>query len=171
MNLAKKLAPILIILVLVALIVMVLLGRAKEQQMLTVYLDNHAQLPVPLRVGHFQDTQCGMPIASEKDSAQVSLENGKTWFFDDIGCLALWLEGKSFKSFAKVWVYTRDTKEWVDGRDAWYSLTDTTPMGYGYSAYAHQNGKRIGFDNVLAMMGRGEHLNNPHIRKERLGNH
>ena len=167
----KKIFPLLIITVLVIVIITVFLGRAKEQQMLTVYLDNPEQTPVPIKLGHYQDTQCGMPVEHLQDSAQVSIESGKTWFFDDFGCLALWLQNKSFADTARIWVYTRDTERWVDGRQAWYTLIDETPMGYGFGAHERNEAGRVDFETMMTKMLRGENLTDPYVRRELLGNH
>ena len=171
MNILKKIMPILIVFALIAVIVTVFLGRAKEQQMLTVYEGNLKMLPVPIKLGHYQDTQCGMPVEHLADSCQVNAPDGKTWFFDDVGCMALWIENKSFINEAKIWVYSRDTNEWIDARSAWYSLVDDTPMRYGFGAYIKQEEKFIDFETMTLKMLRGENMTDPYVRRELLGNH
>ncbi|MEA3373001.1 MAG: hypothetical protein U9Q62_04845 [Campylobacterota bacterium] len=163
--------PILIVFALIAVIVAVFLGRAKEQQMLTVYEGNLKQLPVEIKLGHYQDTQCGMPVEQLGDSCQVSAPDGKTWFFDDVGCMALWIENKSFIDEAKIWVYSRDTDGWIDARTAWYSLTDNTPMRYGFGAYSTRQEGFIDFETMKLKMLRGENMTDPYVRRELLGNH
>lgn len=171
MNPLKKMMPLLVVLALIVVIVAVFLSRAKEQQMVTVYEGNLKQLPLAIKLGHYQDTQCGMPVQHLRDSVQVSAEDGKSWFFDDVGCMALWIRNKPFMAEAKIWVYTRDTEEWLDGRAAWFSRIDETPMRYGFAAYkAHAEG-RVDFETMRLMMLRGENLADPHIRRELLGNH
>lgn len=171
MNILKKVMPILMVFALIAVIVTVFLGRAKEQQMLTVYEGNLKMVPVPIKLGHYQDTQCGMPVEHLADSCQVNAPSGKTWFFDDVGCMAIWIENKSFIDDAKIWVYSRDTKDWIDARSAWYSLTDETPMRYGFGAYTKQQEGYIDFETMKLKMLRGENLTDPYVRRELLGNH
>ena len=166
----KKVIPVLVVLGLIGIIVFVFLSRAKEQQMLTVYEGNLKRVPVEIKFGHYQDTQCGMPIEQIEDSCQVVAPDGKTWFFDDVGCMALWIENKSFIHDAKIWVYAKDKKAYIDARRAWYSLTDATPMHYGFGAYAKKKEGYIDFETMKVKMLRGENLTDPYIRKELLGN-
>ncbi len=170
MNNLKKMMPLLMVLILIFVIIVVFLGRAKEQQMLTVYKGNLKQLPLEIKLGHYQDTQCGMPVTHLRDSAQVSAPDGKSWFFDDAGCLALWIEDKEFIDEANIWVYSEDTSEWIDGRTAWYSLTDDTPMHYGFRGYKQKKEGFIDFKTMQTKMLRGENMTDPYLRKELLGN-
>lgn len=167
----KKMLPLLVIFALIAIIIFVFLSRAKEQQMLTVYEGNLKGSPVAIKFGHYQDTQCGMPIKKIDDSCQVVAPDGKTWFFDDIGCMALWIENKSFIDDAKIWVYAKDKQAYIDARDAWYTLTEQTPMHYGFGAFANKEKGAIDFETMKLKMLRGENLTDPYIRRELLGDH
>jgi copper chaperone NosL len=170
----KKLAPLLVILVLVAAIAILVVSRANQVQLVTVYKGNTKQEPVEIVLNHFQGSQCGMTITQLQDSAQAAAPDGNTRFFDDVGCLALWLGDNSQRDEMVLWVYTRDTKEWLDGRVAWYSRTDSTIMNYGYAAYRENQENRegrISFAEMYVKMLRGEHLNNPQTREELLGDH
>jgi len=166
----KKILPVLVVFGLIGMIVFVFLSRAKEQQMLTVYEGNLKRLPVVIKLGHYQDTQCGMPIEKLENSCQVVAPDGKTWFFDDVGCMALWIENKAFIKDATIWVYAKDVQKYIDARTAWYSLTEETPMRYGFGAYAINKEGYIDFETMRAKMLRGENLTDPYIRKELLGN-
>ena len=95
--------------------------------------------------------------------------DGKTWFFHDHGGIANWIKDKSFKDNAKIWVMTTDPKKYIDGRLAWYSRTDSTPMKYGFGAYANKQDGFLTFDEMTIKMLRKEDLRNPYIRKELLG--
>ena len=142
---------------------------SNKKQMTVIHEGNHTHQPVDIKVGHFQDTQCGMTITTNKHSAQAVSPDGKTWFFDDVGCLALWYKNIKFKEKAILWVYTNDTNKYIDARKAWYSRTDKTPMGYGFGAFENKADKYIDFETVLLKMLRGENLTNPYIRKELVG--
>ena len=63
---------------------------------------------------------------------------------------------------------SRDTKRWVDAKDAFYSLADDTPMGYGFGAYEKMSEGMIDFDTMRLRVLRGETLQNPAIRKQLL---
>ncbi len=166
----KKLVPVFVTILIVATISLLVISRAKQVKYLTVYQGNNSSIPVEIILNHYQDTQCGMLLVRLKDSAQAVAIDGKTWFFDDVGCLALWLENNKHRDEMILWVYTRDTQEWLDGRLAWYSRVDKTIMNYGFAAYRHENENHIPFDEMYRKMLRGENLTNPYIRKELLGN-
>ena len=166
----KKIAPLLIIIAIIAIIVTIVLFRAKQQQTVTVYEGNAAKKPIELQLNQFQDTQCGMAIGQLEDSAQVVGPDGKTWFFDDVGCMVSWLESRTFKDEALVWVYARDVSAWIDGRSAWYSVTDETPMRYGFAPHKKRKNSFIGFDEMKTKMLKGETMKDPLTRKKLLGN-
>ena len=166
----KKLVPVFVTLLIVATIGLLVISRAQQVQYLTVLKGNTSREPVEIILDHYQDTECGMLLDRLKDSAQAVGTDGKTWFFDDVGCLALWLEKNKHRDEMVLWVYTRDTEEWVDGRQAWYSRTDRTAMNYGFAAHRNKADDRIVFDEMYRKMLRGENLTNPYIKKELLGN-
>ncbi len=166
----KKLVPVLVTILLVATIAILVISRANQVQYLTVLKGNTSQEPVEIIFDHYQDTECGMLIERLLDSAQAAAPDGKTWFFDDVGCLALWLGDNKQRDEMVLWVYSRDTEEWIDGRTAWYSRADRTTMHYGFAAYAENKEGRIPFDEMYRKMLRGENLTNPYTRKELIGN-
>jgi hypothetical protein len=166
----KKLAPVLVVALLLAVMALLVMSRARQQNNLTILTGNQALQAVPIVLGHYQDTQCGMTIDQLQDSAQAVAPDGRTWFFDDVGCLALWLKTNRQGDKMTLWVYTRDTETWVDGRQAWFTRTAQTTMEYGFAAYAASGDDRVDFDTMFRLMARGENLTNPYTRKELLGN-
>ena len=167
----KKFLPYAIIAVIIVAIIAIFLSRASSQKMLTVYEGNMKRLPLDIKLNHYQDTQCGMPITHLEDSAQAIAPDGKTWFFDDIGCLATWMVDKEFKDKLVIWVYAIDTKKWIDAKEAWYSTTDATPMHYGFGAYSQKREGYIDFETMKLRMLRNENMSNPYYRRELLGEH
>ncbi len=167
----KKLGPFVVTLLMIVIIAIITISLGKKQKVLTIFEGNLDRRPVPIVLGHYQDTQCAMFIIQLQDAAQAVAPNGKTWFFDDIGCLTLWQQTNKLRDEMVLWVYTRDTQEWVDARKAWYSRTDDTPMEYGFGAYRNRTKGLISFAEVTLKMLRGENLTNPYVRKELLGNH
>ncbi len=105
-----------------------------------------------------------MPIPKSKEN---SSHLDKT-YFDDMGCLILWTksEGKEPKS---AMVFSKDTKQYIKVTDAFYTINERTPMGYGFTAYEKPQEGSIKFDEVRLKMLRGEHMANPKIRKQILG--
>ncbi len=121
---------------------------------------NTRQAVIPFQPGQYQCAQCKMPIQTQKFSAEVVIKNGKTWFFDDIGCMALWLGNQPFRKSATVWVYTLDTRRWINGRQAWYTQWAQTPMGYGFAALQKRAKHTVRLNVVINHMLNGENLTN-----------
>jgi len=165
----KKVLPILVSLVMVAIIAGIFVSMAKNDGPITIVTGNTAMKPLPIEIGKTNDTQCAMLLKSEENAAEVVAPDGRTWFFDDPGCMVLWLKDKPFKDQAKLWVHTIDTKAWIDGRKAYYGVTDHSEMHYGFGARAKANKETIGFEEMTLRMYRGENLTDPKIRKKLLG--
>ncbi len=165
----KKFIPFLVVVIAVVIIVSLFLFLASSKRMIVVQEGNINQLPVKMEVGLYQDSDCGMVIDDLCDASQVVAKSGKSWFFHDHGGFVKWLEDKKFKDSAKIWVMSRDTKQWIDAKKAYFSLTDDTPMGYGFGAYEKASDGYINFDTMRLRVLRGETLRNPHIKKQLLG--
>ncbi len=165
----KKLTPLFIVFLFVGLIVALFLSLGKVQQMVVIKEGNLKKIPLEIILNKYQDSDCGMVIEDMTYTSQVVAPDGKTWFFHDHGGFIHWLEDKSFKDKAIIWVYTKDTKKWIDAKEAWYSLDDITPMGYGFGAYENREDKFIDFATMRLKMLRGETMNDPKIRKRLLG--
>ncbi len=165
----KRVLPILVSVVMVAIIAGIFISMAKKDAPVTIVPGNTAAKPLPIKLNHTNDTQCAMLIKSEENAAEVVAPDGRTWFFDDPGCMVLWLKDKPFKDKATLWVHTIDTKEWLDARKAVYGVTDHSEMHYGFGARAKPTKETIGFDEMTLRMYRGENLTDPKIRKKLLG--
>lgn len=161
----KKLVGFLVVLIITVLIVIVFLSLAKSKHMVVVKEDNYDKVPLTVVLGKYQDSDCGMVIESMEYVSQVTTPEGKTVFFHDHGGMAHWLSDKDFKEKATIWVYTKDSQKWIDGRKAWYSLTDDTPMHYGFGAYEAKQPGFIDFEEMRLRMARGENMTNPQVRK------
>jgi copper chaperone NosL len=165
----KKLTPFLVIGAIIAVIVLVFLSLASKQNMIVIQEGNLAQLPLEMQLNKYQDSDCGMVIEDFAYASQVVAQSGKTWFFYDHGGFVHWLEDKEFKDEAKIWVMSRDTKRWIDAKEASYSLNEITPMGYGFGAYETHKEDFVDFETMRLKMLRGETMNNPLIKKQLLG--
>jgi len=165
----KKLIPLLIIIVIMSIIAVVFVSMAKDKQPVTMVKDNTEMKALPLKVNFTNDAYCKMLITTKRNSMQVVSPDGKTWFFDDPGCMVLWLQNKSFKVDANLWVFTIDTKQWIDGKTAWYGVKDKTEMQYGFGAREKKIEGAIDYTEMELRILRGEHLGNPKIRKKLLG--
>jgi copper chaperone NosL len=161
----KKIAPFLIILLFVVIIVLIFLSLGKTQHMVVIKEGNLKQVPLEIELHKYQDSYCGMIIDDLKYASQVVAQDGKTWFFHDHGDFVLWLENKPFKESAKIWVMSRDTHKWIDGKKAYYSRDEITPMGFGFGAYENKKEGLIGFDEMQLFTLRGETMQDPKIKK------
>ena len=164
----KKVLPLLVTLFFMAIIAMIVISMAKEDQPVTIIKGNVEMKALPIKLNFTNDTQCKMLIKTQENTAEVVAPDGRTWFFDDPGCMVLWLEGKAFKDTAKLWVHTIDTQKWVDARQASYGVTEHTAMHYGFGARENID-KSINYDEMRLRMLRGENLTDPKIRKKLTG--
>jgi len=165
----KKFMPFIVVGVLIVIIVAVFLSLAKVQHMVVIKEGNTQKLPIKMELHKYQDSDCGMVIDDLTYASQVIAPDGRTWFFHDHGDFVHWLSDKPFEKSAVIWVMSRDTHKWIDGRKAYYTLNELTPMGYGFGAYEHKKEGMVDFDTMRLKMLRGETLKNPKIRKQLLG--
>ena len=164
----KKFTPVLVVLVIVALIVALFLSLASSKQMVVIKEGNFKRVPLKMEIKKYQDSYCGMVIDELDYASQVVSAKGKTWFFHDHGDFVLWLKDKPFKDDVVIWVMSRDTHRWIDAKKAFYSVNESTPMGYGFGAYEKKQNNFINFNTMFLYMARGEHLGNPYIKKQLL---
>ncbi len=160
---------ILVVVVMIAVIIGLFLMLGTSGGMVVVKEGNLKKLPLEIKLGHYQDSDCGMVIDDLSFASQVVSPSGKTYFFHDHGGMAKWIKDKDFAKDAKIWVRTLDTKKYIDAKKAYYSLDDETPMGYGFGAYEYKQDGFIVFDEMQLKMLRGETMNNPLIRKKLQG--
>lgn len=131
---------------------------------------NEQKIPMEVKDNSVQCPQCHMYIVGKKDTAQVISKEGKTYFFDDIGCAILWSRDTKVALESVVfWVYTKDSLKWINANDAFYSVIDETPMHYGFGSYEKEEKGMISFDEMRLRMLRGENMSDPKVRKKLLG--
>ena len=160
---------IIIIFIILLLIIFLFISLFNKNNMTVLYKGNISKEPIDIVINKFQDSDCGMVIDNLDYVSQVIVNDGRTWFFHDHGGMVHWLENKIFRDTAIIWVRSKDSKKYIDGRKAWYSRTDITPMEYGFGAYENKKDNFIDFKTMRLLMLRGENLTNPQIRKQLLG--
>ncbi len=151
-------------------LIIILFSTTSFEQSIVVVQNNHKKEPISITPYKYKDMFCNMTIEDITYSAQVVLENKDTLFFDDIGCLVLWLQNKPNKEKFILWVWAKDKNKYIDALKAWYSLTESTPMHYGFGAYKEKQTNYINFDTMSNKMIQGITMANPKIRKKLLGN-
>ncbi len=165
----KKTSQILSIIALSILIIILFLILGKSQQMTVVLAGNINKQPINMAMGKFQGSECGMVINDLKFASQVIGPDGKTWFFDDHGCMAAWISARPFKDEAIIWVKDLPSGQWIEGKHAWYSRVDQTPMSYGFGAYRSYGAGLIDFATMQQAMLNGETLVNSNFPKQLVG--
>ncbi|MDD3462601.1 MAG: hypothetical protein PHW07_03040 [Sulfurospirillaceae bacterium] len=131
---------------------------------------NKEKIPLEYKDNTVQCPQCNMFLVGKKYTAQVITPDNKTHFFDDVGCVVLWFrDTKKDEQKSTIWVFTLDTNRWIDAKSSFYSLSDDTPMKYGFGAYEQKKEGFIVFDEMRLRMLRGENMSDPKIRKQLLG--
>jgi hypothetical protein len=164
----KALKSISIVLVVLIIIIALFISLSKKQQMVVVLENNLEKKPLTIVLNHFQDSDCGMVIDELGYASQVIAPDGKTWFFHDHGGMVKWLSRSAFEKEAIIWVHALESNRWIDGRKAYYSRDEKTPMEYGFGAYAMQRDDLITFEEMKIFTLRGETMANPTIRKQLL---
>jgi len=115
--------------------------------------------------------QCNMKLPASHLHTSMLTVNGDVNYFDDIGCMILWADKKGIElEKVEVKMFTNDTKKYLDAKNLFYSINETTPMHYGFAAYEHKQEGTITYHEVILRMLRGEHMANLKIRKHILGN-
>ena len=84
--------------------------------------------------------------------------------------MMIWLEEQPYKESIRLWVYTKDTKRWLNARLAHYTTRDKTVVGYGFGASERELKDSISFEEMRVRMLKEEHLLNPKVRKRLLKN-
>lgn len=162
----KKLVLILVPLLGIGIILYV----KKQMDLHPSDIHNLEKHPLEFKDNKVQCPQCYMYLVGKKHTAQVIDTNHKTHFFDDPGCVILWVRDQKIDlDSLKLWVYTMDTQEYIDMRKAFYAISDITPMEYGFAAYKQAKEGFIDFEEMKLRMLRGENMSNPKVKKRLLG--
>lgn len=149
----------------IAIIATLFIALGTTQQMTVVVEGNLSKQPLPMTLNKYQDGDCGMIIDNLQYASQVIAPDGKTWFFHDHGGMAAWIKTKQFADEAVIWVRDRESQRWINGRTAWYSRTEDTPMLYGFGAYEDSAAGFVNFKSMQTHMLRGETMADPSYRK------
>lgn len=163
----KFMINLLSILIVIAIIVILLLSLGTDQGARYVYKGNKAYTPIVIKPKEYQCSECSMDIEALEYNAQIITPGGDTYFFDDIGCVVLWLENRSIKT-QKIITKTLDTGDWIDVEKAWYTRTASSPMGYGFAAYKQKKEGLIPYAEMKLLMLQGKNLHDPFVKKSLL---
>ena len=135
------------------------------EEIIVVSHNNTEKKPVEITLDKVKCSECGSLIKALANSSQVVLSNGTTYFFDDLGCMLLWLNKQKDRDTITIWVYTEDTEQYILAQNAYYSRLALSPIGYGFGAYEIRlyGSASYNFEEVELFALRGETLLNPMI--------
>ncbi len=163
----KILVNIFVFAMVIGVIVILLLSFGSDEGAKYVYKNNMDHRIIEIKPKEYQCSECNMDIEDLDYMVELITENGNTYFFDDIGCVVLWLKNHSPK-INKVMVRTLDTHQWIEAEKAWYSRTAHTPMGYGFAPYAEKKEGFVSYDEMKLLMLQGKNLHDPFVKKQLL---
>ncbi len=166
----KLLMPLLSVVMLIAVIVIVVLSMADKKHAKVIFQGNTEAKAITILPKEYQCSTCKMEIEQLPYAVEIVNTQGKTWFFDDMGCAIKWLEHQGFKDSVVIWTQTEDTREWVDATKACYRRDAPTPMKFGFAAQKQCDDKAtIDYNSMRLKVLHGETMQNPYIRKQLSG--
>ena len=112
--------------------------------------------------------RCKMVVSERHHAVQViNIQNGRSYMFDDIGCVVLWFDDEKidWANKSKIWITDLSTGKWIDARIAFYDTHNITPMAYGFSAHESKASIKkdeeiINFDEMSRRVFKKEEKNN-----------
>ncbi len=122
--------------------------------------------PRPLALGQEPCTHCHMTVLQPEFAAEAVLSTGRTFVFDDVGCLLAWL-GEQSERPAALWVWSTVPGEgWLPAEQALYVHAGSlhTPMGSQLAAVRAGTGA----DSLAGALG-GELRTWPDLLHEQAG--
>ena len=150
--------------IVIAVIIILLVSFGSSEGARYVYKGNTAYVPVKIQPKEYQCSECNMDVEALSYAVQLITQEGNTYFFDDIGCVVLWLE-KNHPDVHSVLTQTQDTHRWIDVKKAWYSRIAASPMGYGFAAYENKKPSFIPYEEMKLLMLQGKTLHDPFVKK------
>ncbi|MCH9813089.1 MAG: hypothetical protein K0U47_04000 [Epsilonproteobacteria bacterium] len=82
--------------------------------------------------------RCKMVVSERFYAAQTTdPTTGRTYYFDDIGCLVLWFQEDQITWADSAFIWVTDVKSgvWINAKEAKWTTLDVTPMAFGFAAY------------------------------------
>ncbi len=147
-----------------AIVMLLFVSLAKQGGPKYVAKGNKSHKPMTIQPKEYLCSECNMEVEYLKYQAQLITKDGVTYFFDDIGCVALWLKNRTSED-ATIVTMTLDTHNWIDVKKAWYTRTASSPMGYGMAAYEHKKEGFIPYEEMSLLMLQGKTLHDPFVKK------
>ncbi|WP_405116623.1 nitrous oxide reductase accessory protein NosL [Paenibacillus sp. FSL K6-1217] len=100
---------------------------------------------------------CNMQVKDDAFATQLTTKDGKTYKFDDIGCMNEWKNKNGTENIGMDFVRDYNNKEWIEFSKASYVYDESlrTPMAYGVISFKDKTAaeafvKEQGVGTVLA---------------------
>lgn len=97
---------------------------------------------VPVAIDEKNDkcVQCNMAVLDDQFATEVVLENGKTYTFDDIGCMFKWVDENPDQKIAARFVRDYESEKWIKVEEATYVYDESikTPMAYNVISFSNE---------------------------------
>ncbi|MFD0711977.1 nitrous oxide reductase accessory protein NosL [Paenibacillus sp. GCM10027626] len=80
---------------------------------------------------------CNMQVKDDAFATQLTTKEGKTYKFDDIGCMNEWKSKNGTDEIGAQYVRDYNNKEWIKYEDAYYAYDSSfrSPMAYGIYSF------------------------------------
>jgi hypothetical protein len=164
----KILINVLTFAIVIAVIIILLVSFGSSDGNRYVHKGNMQYKTISIKPKEYQCSECSMDIEELDYLAELIAKNGNTYFFDDIGCLVLWLKNHNPDTKAML-TKTLDTHKWIDVKKAWYTRIAPSPMGYGFAALENKKDTLIDYEEMKLLMLQGKNLHDPFVKKSLLG--
>ncbi len=105
--------------------------------------------------------RCLMAVSDQKFAAQVRGgpvgKRSKVYFYDDIGCVVLWLDEQDWWEGGnwwedletEIWVTDWTDGTWLDARTCFYTLGHITPMDFQLGAQPNYEPGALNFEQAM----------------------
>ena len=143
------------------------MSSSEKQHVKLLYKGNTTHKAIDIKAKEYSCATCKMDVQALDYATQAVKQNGDTYFFDDIGCMVLWLK-EHRKEVVKIYVKTLDTHQWIEAEKAHYSRIAPSPMGYGFGAVEASKKGLISYDAMRDLMLKGQTLRDPALKKKLL---
>jgi len=106
--------------------------------------------PVPVIWDKTACAYCSMHLSDPRFAAQLTTEDGSTYFYDDPGCL--FLHQTSFTALDNQiharWFRGLHQDAWIQAPGVAFQRTDDTPMNFGFGAVASSSPDSLSLDEA-----------------------
>lgn len=114
--------------------------------------------------------RCAMMLGDEDFATQaVSLEDGKEYNFDDIGCAIKWMSqaGNKIKlNEVNLFVRNAENDKFINAKEAKYTTNRVSPMSFNFLAHPRDTKleKYLTFDEIVVKVNNNSSSNHNHNR-------